>query len=141
MLYVYKMEVFVFCLTTSSLLSSHNRTGFTHSGFSVGTLGRRKLGANQVAPGRKSSFLWMCDCFPHSLPNTGAFHYRWTRTLLRLLISCIIAWFLLRISIKTQCSDESFINTNEGLYIVCESLQKRRVMEDLFNTFGYNVTM
>lgn len=42
--------------TTSSLLSSHNSAGLTHIGFSVGSMGRRKLGANQVAPGRKSSF-------------------------------------------------------------------------------------
>lgn len=28
----------------------------TYIGFSAGTLGRRKLGVNQAAPGRKSSF-------------------------------------------------------------------------------------
>lgn len=39
-----------------SLLSSHNSAGVTHIGSSVNTMGCRKLGANQEAPGRESSF-------------------------------------------------------------------------------------
>lgn len=40
---------------TSALLSSNNSAGLTHIEFIVGTLGRRKLSVNQVAPERKSS--------------------------------------------------------------------------------------
>lgn len=46
-----KMETF-FCLPD---LQQVHTTGPTHTGLGVGTLGRRKLSANQVAPGRTSS--------------------------------------------------------------------------------------
>lgn len=55
--FVCKIDIFLFAgWTISSFLSSHNSTELTHIKFRVGTLGRRKLGANQAAPGRKGSF-------------------------------------------------------------------------------------
>lgn len=112
MLYVCKMEAFVFLFvrwTTSPLLSSHNSAGLTHIGLSVGTLGRRKLSANQVAPGRKSSFHGCVIVF-HSVPNTGAFHYR----------NCLIP-------VKDFDKDSMFIffNNNKGcLWISAGKMNK-----------------
>lgn len=72
-----KMETFVFgfFLFASPSPGSHNSAGSTHAGLSVGKLGRRKLSANQVAPGRKSSCQG-CEIVFHSVPNTAAFCFR-----------------------------------------------------------------
>lgn len=94
-------------------------------GFSVAALGRRKLGANQVAPGRKGSFygrviVFYTLCLTLELFTTDL-----------LLVSCINCL----VRVKDFFSKDSVFrgitfHTNEGLLIDCESLQKRGCVMD-----------